>query len=203
MLKNYLLGLGEYSAAFGPGDDDRFLRSDLESRMWDHYGTSKRFYEEKLNPELRSHIEAFVAGIADFMEHNPEAVPEWWGERTVDRYMPVAYSRQFIWGWPAGQVHNDLRAAGVEPSFDVDARASNQVALAPSRTTFGAAALIIDPHLAWLGRQRYWEVRMHAGDIHISGFATAGFPYVNLGHNQKIAWAHTTGGPRHPQMPMN
>ena len=195
VLKNYLLGTGEYAAAFGAGEDERWIRSDLESKMWDHYGTSKRFYEEKLNPELRSHIEAFVEGIVDFMEQHPEEVPDWWGERKVDRYMPVAYSRQFIWGWPAGQVRQDLRAIDVEPDFDVDARASNEIALAPSRTTFGAAALIIDPHLAWLGRQRYWEVRMHAGDIHISGFATAGFPYVNLGHNQHIAWAHTTGGP--------
>lgn len=54
---------------------------------------------------------------------------------------------------------------------------------------------MIDPHLAWFGRQRYWEVRLHAGDIHIAGFATAGFPYVNLGHNRNVAWAHTTGGP--------
>ena len=129
------------------------------------------------------------------MTAHPELVPDWWIDIPVDRYMPVAFSRQFIWGWPAGQAASDLRAVGLEPSFDVDFRASNEIAIAPSETTFGAAALIIDPHLAWFGRQRYWEVRLHAGDIHISGFATAGFPYVNLGHNEHVAWAHTTGGP--------
>ncbi len=195
VLKNYLLGLGRYAEAFGPGDDDRWVRSDFESRMWDHYGTSQRFYEQKLNPELRRHIEAFVAGINDYMAAHPEEVPEWWGSEPVDRYMPVAFSRQFIWGWPAGQAASDLREIGLQPSFDVDFRASNEIAIAPSRTTFGAAALVIDPHLSWFGRQRYWEVRLHAGDIHISGFATAGFPYVNLGHNDHVAWAHTTGGP--------
>ncbi len=195
VLKNYLLGMGEYAAAHGAGEGDRWVRSDFESRVWDHYGTSKRLYEEKLNPELRSHLAAFVAGINDFMAQHPQDVPSWWGGRPVDVYMPVAFSRQFIWGWPAGQARNDLRKVGLEPNYDVDARASNEIALAPERTTFGAAALIIDPHLAWLGRQRYWEVRLHAGDIHISGFATAGFPYVNLGHNENVAWAHTTGGP--------
>ena len=195
LLENYLFGLGEYAAAFGPGDGDRWVRSDLESRRWDHYGAAKRHYEAKLNPELRRHLAAFVAGINDYLDRHPGEVPPWWGDRHVDVYMPVAFSRQFIWSWPAGQARSDLRAIGVEPSFDVDLRASNQIALAADQTTFGAAALIIDPHLSWLGRHRYWEMRLHAGDIHISGFATAGFPYVNLGHNEHVAWAHTTGGP--------
>ena len=196
MLENYLFGMGEYSAHFGPGENDRYLRSDLESRMWDHYGKAKQHYKEKLNAELRSHLTAFVKGINDFIAEHPERLPEWWpSDRPVDVYMPVAFSRQFIWGWPAGQAARDLRAVGLEPSFDVDLRASNQIALSADRTTFGAPALIIDPHLSWFGRQRYWELRLHAGDIHIAGFATAGFPYVNLGHNENVAWAHTTGGP--------
>jgi acyl-homoserine lactone acylase PvdQ len=195
LLKNFLLGLGEYAAAHGAGENDEWVRSDLESLMWDHYGVAKRHYETKLNPELRRHLAAFVQGIADYMAAHPEEIPAWWGGREVDVYMPVAFSRQYIWGWPAGQAASDLRRAGLEPSYDVDVRASNEIALAPSRTTFGAAALIIDPHLSWLGRQRYWELRLHAGDIHVSGFATAGFPYVNLGHNRHVAFAHTTGGP--------
>lgn len=195
LLENYLFGLGEYAAAFGSGNNDAWVRSDLESRMWDHYGTAKRHYEAKLNPELRRHLAAFIAGINDYLDAHPDEVPDWWGDRPVDVYMPVAFSRQFIWSWPAGQARSDLRAVGIEPSFDVDLRASNEIALAPDQTTFGAAALIIDPHLSWLGRHRYWELRLHAGDIHISGFATSGFPYVNLGHNEHVAWAHTTGGP--------
>ena len=195
LLENYLFGLGEYAAAFGPGNGDAWLRSDLEARMWDHYGTAKRHYEAKLNPELRSHLTAFIAGMNDYLEQHPDEAPAWWGDRLVDVYMPIAFSRQFIWSWPAGQARSDLRAIGIEPSFDVDLRASNEIALAPDQTTFGAAALVIDPHLSWLGRHRYWELRLHAGDIHISGFATSGFPYVNLGHNEHVAWAHTTGGP--------
>jgi acyl-homoserine lactone acylase PvdQ len=195
LLENYLFGLGEYAAAFGPGNNDAWVRSDLESRMWDHYGTAKRHYEAKLNPELRRHLAAFIAGINDYLDAHPDEVPDWWGDRPVDVFMPVAFSRQFIWSWPAGQARSDLRAVGIEPSFDVDLRASNQIALAPEQTTFGAAALVIDPHLSWLGRHRYWELRLHAGVIHISGFATSGFPYVNLGHNEHVAWAHTTGGP--------
>ncbi|MFN0119862.1 MAG: penicillin acylase family protein, partial [Blastocatellia bacterium] len=77
----------------------------------------------------------------------------------------------------------------------VDPRASNQMAISPSRSTEGAAMLIIDPHLPWFGRQRFWELRLHAGEVHASGFATAGVPWVGLGHSSDVAWAHTTGGP--------
>jgi acyl-homoserine lactone acylase PvdQ len=69
------------------------------------------------------------------------------------------------------------------------------MAVAPSRSAEGVAMLIIDPHLGWFGRQRFWELRLHAGSIHASGFATAGVPYVGLGHSSDVAWAHTTGGP--------
>lgn len=194
-LQNYLRGMGKFSEAFGPGENDGNIRTDLESLMWDHYGTSRKYYKEKLPEAFRRHNEAFIDGINAYMKAHPEAVPDWWTFGAVDVYMPVAFSRQFIWGWPAGQAASDLRKIGLRPSYDVDFRWSNEMAVAPDRTAFGAAMLVIDPHLSWFGRQRYWEVRIHAGDIHISGFATAGFPYVNLGHNRHVAWAHTTGGP--------
>lgn len=193
-LENFLRGMGEFSRAFGPGENDANIRADLESLMWDHYGKAKKYYR-KLPEAFRSHNAAFVAGINSFMAEYPEQVPEWWIADEVDVYMPIAFSRQFIWGWPAGQAASDLRKIGLRPTYDVTFPYSNEMAIAPSRTEFGSAVLIIDPHLSWYGRFRYWEVRIHAGDIHISGFATAGFPYVNLGHNEHVAWAHTTGGP--------
>jgi len=193
-LDNFLRGLGRFSAAHGRGNTDANVRADLVSLMWDHYGTAKRRYQTLPEP-LRRHNAAFVAGINAFMREHPEAVPAWWEEGQVDVYMPVAFSRQFIWGWPLGQAASDLKAIGVEPEYDVEYPYSNEMAIAPKKTAFGAPALIIDPHLSWYGRFRYWECRIHAGDMHISGFATAGFPYVNLGHNEHVAWAHTTGGP--------
>ncbi len=192
-LENYMRGMGRFSEAYGPGEGDANIRADLESLMWDHYGVSKKHYD-KLPAPFRDHNAAFIQGINAYMKAHPEDVPEWWTGET-DVYMPVAFSRQFIWSWPAGQAAGDLRKVDLRPNYDVDFRSSNEMAVAPDRTAFGAAMLVIDPHLGWFGRQRYWEVRIHAGDIHISGFATAGFPYVNLGHNDHVAWAHTTGGP--------
>jgi acyl-homoserine lactone acylase PvdQ len=191
ILKNYLRGTGEMAAAFG-GEDN--VKDDVQAKMWRYEEVARNNYP-RIMPEVRAGIEAFVEGINDYMASHKNEVPAWWGNRRVEKHMPVAFGRQYIWGWPAGQAMGDLRAAGLTPNFTVDMRASNEVAIAPSRSQEGVAMLIIDPHLGWFGRQRFWEVRLHAGTIHASGFATAGVPYVGLGHSADVAWAHTTGGP--------
>lgn len=191
ILKNYLRGSGEMAAAFGGRDN---FNEDVQARMWRYREVAENNYD-KIMPEVRAGIEAFIAGINDYLAAHPNEVPAWWGKRKVEKFMPVAFGRQYIFGWPTGQAFGDLRGAGLTPNFTVDMRASNEMAIAPSRSKEGVAMLIIDPHLAWFGRQRFWELRLHAGAIHASGFATAGVPYVGLGHSSDVAWAHTTGGP--------
>jgi acyl-homoserine lactone acylase PvdQ len=191
ILKNYLRGTGEMAAAFGGTDN---FNEDVQARMWRYAEVAQNNYD-KIMPEVRAGTEAFIAGINDYLAAHPNEVPAWWGQRKVEKFMPVAFGRQYIFGWPTGQAFSDLRGVGLTPNFSVDMRASNEMAIAPSRSKEGFAMLIIDPHLAWFGRQRFWEVRLHAGPIHASGFATAGVPYVGLGHSSDVAWAHTTGGP--------
>ncbi len=190
LLKNYLRAIGEMAAAFGP---DQVL-NDVQSRLWRHYEIARDNYG-RIQPTVRIHMEAFVRGINDYLDGHPEQVPSWWGKRKVDAYMTVAFSRHFMWGWPTGQAIAELRRAGVTPSLSVDFRSSNEMAIAPSRTAVHAPILIIDPHLSWWGEQRFWEFRIHAGELHGSGFTLPGTPYVGLGHNDHVAWAMTTGGP--------
>ena len=111
----------------------------------------------KIMPEVRAGIEAFIAGINDYMDAHRNEVPGWWGTRRVEKHLPVAFGRQYIWGWPSGQAFDDLRATGLRPNFTVDMRASNEMAVAPSRSAEGVPMLIIDPHLGWFGRQRFWS----------------------------------------------
>jgi acyl-homoserine lactone acylase PvdQ len=190
LLKNYLRATGEMSAAFG---EDNF-REDLVARVWDHYGIARKNYG-RIRPDMRLHLEAFSRGINDYMARHRSEVPSWWGDRRVDPYMQVAHSRQFMWGWPLGQALGDLRAAGLAPDFNVDMRSSNEWVVAPWRSSVRAPILLIDPHLSWWGAQRFWEFRIHAGNLHGSGFTLPGGMYVGLGHNDNVAWAMTTGGP--------
>jgi len=190
LLKNYLRALGEVASVNGQSE---FL-GDLQARMWQHHDVARRNFE-RIRPDVRRHLQVYVRGIQDYMTAHKSEVPSWWGDRKVDVYMAVAHSRQFMWGWPVGQALGELQRAGITPSLNVDMRSSNEMAIAPTRTTAKAPILIIDPHLSWWGAQRFWEFRMQAGELHGSGFTLPGSPYVGLGHNDNVAWAMTTGGP--------
>ncbi len=190
ILKNFLRALGESACFEGP----KAIQSDMVSHLWDHYGTSKRYYH-RIRPDVRGQIQAFIKGINDFYTMHPDDIPCWWGSRKVDEYMVVAFGRFFLYAWSIGQAFGDLRAGGIQPGFDEEPRGSNQWAISPKRSAEGAAILCIDPHLSWWGSSRFWEFRIHAGELQGSGFTLPGVPSIGLGHNADVAWAMTTGGP--------
>ena len=190
LLKNFLVALGESASVDGP----EAVESDLRAHMWDHYGTARR-NADRIPETIRDHIRAFAQGINDFYRQHPEDLPAWWGEREVDEFTVIAFGRMFLYGWSIGQAYGDLRRGGLEVGGPPDLRASNQWAVSPARSASGHALLLIDPHLSWWGVSRFWELRIHAGELHGSGVTLAGFPYVGLGHNESVAWAMTTGGP--------
>lgn len=190
LLLNLLTAIGELSSVAGPAA----VQSDLRSHMWDHYGVAKRNWGD-MRPELQRHIEAFVDGVNSFYSAHPQDVPVWWQGRKVDKYMIVAFGRLFLYNWSIDETYEDLERGGIKPGYEADQRGSNQFSIAPSRSAEGAAILAIDPHLSWFGPSRFWECRIHAGDLHGSGVTLPGSPYIGLGHNANLAWAMTTGGP--------
>ena len=190
LLKNFARAMGE-SARF---EGRSGVREDLVVRMFDHYGAAKRG-ADRSRPEIRAHVRAYVQGINDFYAAHPEDVPDWWGDRKVDEPMVVAFGRLFLYGWSTGQAFGDLRRGGIRPGFDKTERGSNQWSVSARRSAVGAAILYIDPHLSWWGTSRFWEFRIHAGELHGSGVTLPASAYIGLGHNADIAWAMTTGGP--------
>jgi acyl-homoserine lactone acylase PvdQ len=191
LLHNLVAGMGEISRVIGRDG----VEVDLKSHAWDHYGTARRLYGT-LPEELRAAFEAYVDGINDYYRQHPDDLPDWWGEREVDPYMVVAMGRMFLYDWSINEVLGDLERGGLEPDLEADERGSNQFAVAPERSAEGAAILAIDPHQGWHGVRRFWEFRVHAGDLEGSGTTLAGSgPGIGLGHTRHLAWAMTTGGP--------
>jgi acyl-homoserine lactone acylase PvdQ len=190
LLTNILAAIGEISSITGPDT----VQSDLRSHMFDHYGIGKRKYNE-LSSTMRSHMEAYCDGINDYYASHPAHTPPWWGSRKVDPYMLVAFGRLFLYNWSIDEAYGDLKRGGIEPGYEREQRGSNQFSVSPARSASGAAILAIDPHLSWFGPSRFWECRIHAGDLHGSGVTLPGSPYIGLGHNANLAWAMTTGGP--------
>ncbi len=190
LLKNYLYGMGEAASVDGAGA----FQSDLVAHLWDNYGVARR-NAERISPRIRDYVREFTRGINDYYAYHPEDCPEWWGDRKVDEYMVIAFARYFLNSWSIEDVFQDLARAGINPGNARAGRGSNQIAIAPNRTSENAAILIIDPHLSWWGPSRFWEFRIHAGQMVGSGFTLPGFPAIGLGHNENLAWAMTTGGP--------
>ncbi len=190
LLKNFLRGIGESAKFAGP----ETIKYDIVAHLWDNYEVAKR-NAGQLRPEIRSINQAYVRGVNDYYAAHPEDVPEWWGDRKVDEYMVIATARFFLYNWSVEQAFADLKRSGVEPGFPAIRHGSNEFAVAPKRSAVGAAILAIDPHLSWWGMTRFWEFRIHAGDLIGSGVTLPGFPTIGNGHNENIAWAMTTGGP--------
>ncbi len=190
LLMNMMLSMGEFTRI--AGEDG--VQISLLSTMFGHLRNATAAVAA-MTPTERARITAFANGITDFYAAHPEDVPPWWGDRPVTPEMVDAFGRMFLYNWSIDEALGDLTRGGIETDFIVTQRASNQWAVGPDRTAEGHAILLIDPHLSWWGPSRFWEMRIHAGDLKGSGVGLAGSPYIGLGHNDKVAWAMTTGGP--------
>lgn len=190
LLKNFLRATGEISSVEGPAS----VQTDLISRLFDNYGVAKK-HAGQVSERAQRMISAYVRGVNDYYEAHPEDTPEWWKGRTVDPAMVTAFARLFLYSWSIDDGFEDLKRGGIEPTVGRELRGSNQWAVSPQRSAEGAAMLLIDPHLSWWGASRFWEFRIHAGELVGSGFTLPGFPVIGLGHNENLAWACTTGGP--------
>ncbi|MFO0946261.1 MAG: penicillin acylase family protein [Planctomycetota bacterium] len=187
LCKQYRRATGRMSEVFGP----QFIRDDIRQRLWQHEDMAKSKYQE-LDPKVRGIIEAYQAGIRQYMTDHPDEVPEW--SLPLEPWMCVALSRYIIWGWPEGDAGEDMQRAGVEPD-PVGYRGSNEWLVAPSRTKYNAPIALIDPHLSWYDQFRFYESRIYGGELEFSGMGIVGLPLASLGHSRFCSIAMTTGGP--------
>ena len=187
MLKNYRRAEGTMAEAFGA----EFFRDDWRQRVWRHRLVAEQHYKE-LRPRSREIIEAFQAGVRQYMQEHPGQVPAW--APKLEPWQLVALGRYIIWGWPEGEAAGKLLHAGIQPD-PIAYHGSNEMLLAPSRTAMHAPIAVVDPHLSWYGAFRFYEMRLYGGDLAFSGACILGLPFPVLGHSRYASIAMTTGGP--------
>ncbi|HYW44475.1 MAG TPA: penicillin acylase family protein [Bryobacteraceae bacterium] len=187
MLRNYRKAEGTMAEAFGKD----FVFHDYRQRIWRHRQVAQEHYKD-LDPKLRAICEAFQAGVKKFIEEHPEQVPAW--APKLEPWQIIALGRYIIWGWPEGEAGGDLQRGGIQPD-PVAYRGSNEMLLAPWRTAMHAPIAVVDPHLSWYGEFRFYEMRIHGGELEFSGASILGLPFPSLGHNRYLSVAMTTGGP--------
>jgi len=187
IFNSYRRAIGRLAEVAGP----REVFTDYRARLWKHAEISKKNYPKVL-PEIRACMEAFQAGIKQYMKEHPDKVPD--NALEIEPWMCIALGRAVIWGWPEGQAGGELMRAGIKPT-PVEYHGSNEMALAPAKTKRDVPIAVIDPHLGFYGPMRFYEARIYAGKIQTAGTAVAGMPLISLGHNEYISVAMTTGGP--------
>ncbi|MFJ7216701.1 penicillin acylase family protein [Amycolatopsis sp. NPDC098790] len=69
---------------------------------------------------------------------------------------------------------------------------SNALAVGSQGVSGGTGMLLANPHFPWQGKNRMWQSQLTIpGKLDVSGASLLGFPAVNIGHNNDVAWSHT------------
>ena len=187
IFDNYRAAIGRLSETAGP----RGLETDYYARLFRTPEISQQNWN-KVSPKVRSCTIAFQQGVRRYFNEHPQKRPANYLE--IEPWMCAALGRAVIWGWPLGEMADDLEAGGIRPP-PLDYHGSNEMALAASKTKEGAPIAVIDPHLGFYGMMRFYEARMYGGSLAVAGIAVTGLPLVSLGHNEYVSIAMTTGGP--------
>jgi acyl-homoserine-lactone acylase len=85
------------------------------------------------------------------------------------------------------------------PGFDLDfwqdwkeRMGSNALAVGSEGTDNGRGLLLGNPHFPWTGTLRFYQFHITIpGEIDVMGASLSGFPLVNIGFNNDVAWSHT------------
>lgn len=181
-------GLGLMSEVYGKEliEQDVYMRisrnEELAKEQWDN-----------ATPEMRVIGERFVEGIKAYeAEHPDEVYPN---KMEIEPWMLSTIGRAMIMRWPLGTIADEAKRMEKPETPDNPAGASNQWSVAASRSADGVPILLTDPHLSWEGLSVFYEMRVHAGPLHMNGYAVIGSPIIGFGHSNHVGWAPTTGGP--------
>ena len=187
IFDNYREAIGRHAETAGPSA----LEDDYRARLFRSPEVSQEHWQQ-VSPKVRGLMTAFQAGVRTYFQEHPDRKPANYLE--IEPWMCVALTRAVIWGWPFGEMADDLEASGVHPP-KVAYHGSNEMALGPSKTKAGVPIAVIDPHLTFYGMFRFYEARLYGGQFALAGVAIPGLPLITLGHNAYISVAMTTGGP--------
>jgi penicillin amidase len=72
---------------------------------------------------------------------------------------------------------------------------SNNWVVTGAHTTTGEPLLSNDMHLGHQMPNLWYETHLKSGDLDVAGVTLPGYPYVIVGHNQRVAWGFTNVGP--------
>jgi acyl-homoserine-lactone acylase len=181
LLRLYAQSRGRAAELLGPD----YLAEDRWTWTVDVPGLAARDYALQ-RPEMRAHIDAFVAGINDFARRHPEligdsvrAVLPVTGVDVLANQQRLALARFLT---SRGQVQAETRNWQ---------RGSNAWAIAPSHSASGHTLLLANPHLPWSDIFTWIEAQYSMPGVNVYGGALVGSPVLQIAFNDDLGWTHT------------
>ncbi|CUI05610.1 acylase [Massilia antarctica] len=209
-------GVAEYSA---PN-----LASDYFFRLINEADAVATAWQQTPAP-MRALVEGYVAGYNQYLDERGKAgLPEACKNAPWVRAMSTADMMKIIRLYAAegaGSHFIDSLLAAVPPGMaaaaaPVSRRAgpsvvdpqywkqqhgrigSNGLALGKDATENGQGMLLANPHNAWKGDLRFYQLHLTIpGKLDVMGASLGGMPMVSIGFNKDVAWTHTNNTSSH------
>ncbi len=180
ILKLYGQSRGRGSEYWG----EEYLESDRQILLFEIPGHAENNYRLKQEP-YRSYLDAFVRGVNDYADANPEAI----GDK-FRQVLPVTATdvmahviRVLCLEFVAWDDFNAIRRK-LAPG-------SNAFAIAPSRSASGNSMLVTNPHLPWHDLHLWFEAHLTGPLFNAYGIALVGTPVLSMAFNDHLGWAFT------------
>ena len=163
----------------------------VDSDKWVHTHNIPNRAEDWLelqNPTFKRYFESFVNGINDYANNFPDDI-----DIENKPVLPITsldllthYQRVIMYHFVTNP-----RDTQFDPYSINKNRGSNTWAIGPSKSASGNTMLIINPHLSWGDMFTWFEVQLNCYPLDIYGATLVGSPFIGIGFNEYIGWAHT------------
>lgn len=125
------------------------------------------------------------------------ALMSWTGQGALADGMAKARPSTATGPAPADERTADRFRAGLARTLGADGKGSNGIAIGSDGAAGSSSVLLGNPHFPWRGASRFYQVQLTVpGKLDVSGAGLLGTPFVQKGHNDKVAWTHTLATPR-------
>lgn len=137
-------------------------------------------------PDMRAHLDAFVAGINAFARTHPGLVSD--SVRAVLPVKPVDILAHLERVQFARFITSRTNVRNATRAWE---RGSNAWAVAPRRSASGNAMLLANPHLPWSDLFTWTEAQYTAPGVSVYGAALVLSPVLQIAFNDALGWTHT------------
>ncbi len=187
VINNILEIQGRLAEAYGPS----FINEDKKVRIFGIYSLADSAFAH-LPPEIAAYFSGFALGCNDYFNEHPDAMPP--EVQNMD-ILPFTGTDAYALGRLYALSRQFARFKKESSGSTSVEEASNQWAVAPSRTRDKAGYLLCDPHLPFGDFGGSYEAHLISLDGTLDFEGSFGGPYAGMGHNRHLAWSHTSNSP--------